>query len=891
VSYVFFKMAPKAQEEEKKGLIGSAGGAVGGAFGAVKGAATTAGDAAASAATKMGAASMQASGAGAKLAQGQGAKALGSYDRFWMKHINQTFGDDLELAFRASFFVWVCGVPFMLPAWVCPICQEAIATKFVSSGSVVYFMFTLYKTTGDTINFGIGGFLGTVIAVFNIWCMMGFMPGGYPGPDSPDQWIWYAGMAWGGAYVFMLLWLNFDGNTQVFGLATYVWYWMAFINYHVATGFSHSFTINYKGAAVRELCIAASGITIAIFAGFVPYPMFAMKRAQRTGKTLCFQLHSTWTDFTDYYAGEERNPYRSALISKKLNVMKNLVPTLQGYIGSSYYECFGFGSWQRQRMMLKQLDSFMAESFNRLCTVLNCCVNEDFNDTHDKLMKEVRGPMMDIVDHVGGLLVACVESIEVGDCDASKESLNAAIADLEKAVLTLTKEFIAAQKKLGLNTLSDDCSGENVVCSNICAFSRLSSEFAKKLQEPIGPESGSWKDGAGMLGVFAPSHLTNPMQLNFVLRNWLSICISFWVGYKGVAGKMIMPYNAALASTCCVLLSRAVGSAMAKNLNRLQGVVLGSVVGQTAYALLAWCTMWGYVSVAVAVLSWATITLFIYYNSAQFGTVGLLLAVFGVTSLLQGCSDEVYNPATSYYGVINTTGGICIMCVVDTIFAPGRASEMALQAYFAAWDPLVKQSDDLFNFDKKRLPPRKGALRGLIASAATMGGEAYEEPRYWRAPWPTATYNRAVSCLSTLRFTLASLEGGVTNVKASGEAAKEDHFLDVLKMDSFDVIRKCLRSRFDETHVNLEKALTNETGASLMNFSQSQMLSSDLAEKHGVAMKAIDDFTAEFNKQKHKDLADGETLEDDPIADMSILVESLKAVFAELEAVNEIMVA
>merc|ERR1740138_1679122 len=40
---------------------------------------------------------MQASGSGAKLAEGQGAKALGAYDRFWMKHINQVFGDDLEL--------------------------------------------------------------------------------------------------------------------------------------------------------------------------------------------------------------------------------------------------------------------------------------------------------------------------------------------------------------------------------------------------------------------------------------------------------------------------------------------------------------------------------------------------------------------------------------------------------------------------------------------------------------------------------------------------------------------------------------------------------------------------------------------------------------------------
>lgn len=216
---------------------------------------------------------------------------------------------------------------------------------------------------------------------------------------------------------------------------------------------------------------------------------------------------------------------------------------------------------------------------------------------------------------------------------------------------------------------------------------------------------------------------------------------------------------------------------------------------------------------------------------------------------------------------------------------------MAVASYWAAWEPLVKQSDDLFNFDKKRLPPRKGALRGLIAGAEAMGAEAYEEPRYWRSPWPTGTYGRACTCLRTLRFTFASLEAGVTTVKGQGEAAKEDHFLEVLKMDSFDVIRKCLKSRFDETRVNLDRALNNETGASLMNFSQSQMLSSDLAEKHGVAIKAIEDFTAEFNKMKHRDLEEDGTLEDDPIADMSILIESLTAIFAELEAVNEIMVS
>jgi len=219
----------------------------------------------------------------------------------------------------------------------------------------------------------------------------------------------------------------------------------------------------------------------------------------------------------------------------------------------------------------------------------------------------------------------------------------------------------------------------------------------------------------------------------------------------------------------------------------------------------------------------------IYYNSVQYGTVGLLLAVFGVSSLLQGCSDEVYDPSTSYYGIINVTGGICIMCVVDTIFAPGRASAMAVDKYFAPWEMLVKQSDQLFDPEIKTLPARKGALRGMIADAAAMGNEAFEEPRYWRVAWPTATYGRAVGALSTLRFTLASLEGGVTNVKADGRAEKEEHFIAALKLESFGTIRKLLRQRYDETKVALSNALTNEEGRVLMDFTKSQQMSSDLA--------------------------------------------------------------
>merc|ERR1719276_700396 len=76
-------------------------------------------------------------------------------------------------------------MPFLVPRTYCPICYEVVRTRFYNSASVVYFCFTLYKTTGDTIYFAYGGLMGTVIAVINIWALMGFFPGGYV-PGQPN---------------------------------------------------------------------------------------------------------------------------------------------------------------------------------------------------------------------------------------------------------------------------------------------------------------------------------------------------------------------------------------------------------------------------------------------------------------------------------------------------------------------------------------------------------------------------------------------------------------------------------------------------------------------------------------------------------------------------------
>lgn len=814
------------------------------------------------------------------------AQKYGAYDRLFMKHISLQFGEDLELAFRASFFVLLCGGPFMVPKEWCPLCFEIIRTRFYSSTSIVYFMFTLYKTTGDTINFAIGGLLGTFLAVVNIWCMMGFMPGGYHGPDHPDWWIWYAGMLWGMTFVWVILWLNFDGNTQVFALSTYVWYWMAFLNYHVATGFSHGFSINFSGAAVREMMIAASGITLALIASFIPYPAFAIRKARSRGKNSVCNLHIVWTDFVEYYQTAEKNPYKVTSIQNKIGFMRERAGVLEGYIASAWYECFGMGSWQRQRMMLHVLETFQVESFSRLYTALQVSLTDDFGEAHIQIMENTGPYMSSLIRKTGDLLAVIVDSVEVGHV-MHKSTLEARIDDVMQAQRDLTKEFIKACQALNLYEVSLKSSSEHVVCSSICSFSRLAQEFGRNILGELPSESVSWRDGGGMLGLFAPSHLFNWMHLNFVLRNWLSICISFWIGYKGVAGKMILPYNAQLASTCCVLLSRFIGSAMANNLNRLQGVVLGTVYGQVCYALLAWCVWWGYIAVAVAVLCWATITLFVYYNSKQYSSVGLLLGVFGITNILQGCSDEIFDPTHAYYSVVNTTSAIVVMCVVDFIFSPGRASDLAKDAYFDVWDRLLTQTELLFSAEEERLPARKGQLRAMIAKASYLGNEAYQEPRHWRAPWPKVEFERAIHCLVTLRFSLACVEANITKPASDGTVVKEAHIIAALKMETFTPVRETLMKALRMSKTSIQELLGNETGI----WSKEQQLSlKNAAEELEAASETVfDGFIEEFNSTKKEPAK--ETLEDDPVSDMSIFVCSLKAIFTELIAANQLLLA
>merc|ERR1719329_164479 len=415
-------------------------------------------------------------------------------------------------------------MPFLVPRTYCPICYEVVRTRFYNSASVVYFCFTLYKTTGDTIYFAYGGLMGTVIAVINIWALMGFFPGGYvPGQPNAEAIFWMINV-WGALYVFFMLYLNLDGNTRVFGLTTFVWYWMAALNHHVVTGFAHNFEIKLNGGAMGELCCAASGCCIAIVASCLPTPLLATYKMNDTGKFLVRKLHSVWGDFIEYYTGEEKNPYSQNVLGKDLASLQSAAGTLSPFITSAYYECMGMGAPHRRRMMMKVLDSYLSECFNRLSCVLSACLSEEFDDTHDALMKRVRASMTDAIDKVGGLLSVCEDRIiACGWDDESKSVAETLKADLNKTIDEMTKQFLKASKEMDLYKVSDSIAGEFLVGSNLCCWARLTCKFCDDLQGELPSEKNRLDSWRWILGSLCSWHQQHPRKFE-LCAPWLGLC-------------------------------------------------------------------------------------------------------------------------------------------------------------------------------------------------------------------------------------------------------------------------------------------------------------------------------------------------------------------------------
>jgi hypothetical protein len=249
-------------------------------------------------------------------------------------------------------------------------------------------------------------------------------------------------------------------------------------------------------------------------------------------------------------------------------------------------------------------------------------------------------------------------------------------------------------------------------------------------------------------------------HLSYVARNWLAICIGFYMGYSRLLdfsdGETKRQYNAALASTAAVLLSKSPGGAISRNLARMQGAILGSASGALMYALFGGCRLTALIGLPIILFVWLSLTLFIYNNSSVNCGLGFLLAYFGTGPMLIGCGKS--NSGGLATMVVNLLCTVVVMIIVDTIFqGKDTASEQSYNTLIAGLAQIRASIKEIFDKSCTELK-FGGRVLAAINSAESLGAQANNEPRWQKTPWRHGTFTRAIDMGYNMRYILYGMK-------------------------------------------------------------------------------------------------------------------------------------
>merc|ERR1719454_2184387 len=366
----------------------------------------------------------------------------------------------------------------------------------------------------------------------------------------------------------------------------------------------------------------------------------------------------------------------------------------------------------------------------------------------------------------------------------------------------LARAFQKTKTDLGLPMVNSDQMDEHCFCFNLCSHARIACELADEFIEAWKKGSGfGGFDAPGLFSVFDPSVVFDPGHVSFTVRNSITLIACFVVDYFGFPPpneSLIKPGNGGPACTAAILLS-SFRPSMVKNLDRLNGVVLGNIVGQLVYCALGYCTWWGYLGIMISLFVWVTGTLYMYYNSAKYGVVGCLLAAFGSAAFLQGCTDDFANPAKSYYAIVDCVVAIFIVIGVDTIISNSRSSDLAYDALLDFWQTFRSSVEGILDANLHTQKADHAALLAKVGLCQMLNPEAIDEPRWWRTPWRKLAYADGVNCATKLRLALKTMEDSIPGQDDNGSPeASSEAFDKMLALESFAKIREGVSGKLEQ---------------------------------------------------------------------------------------------
>jgi len=797
------------------------------------------------------------------------------------KYEANNFRENVELGVRAATFLLIASLPFL------PHKRNDLEgfSHVYSPWTVIMFAYTFYRTTGETLKLAKEGMLGTCLASLLIWVMFTIEPTGMTHKSSPMEFFIWTSV--GVIFVVIILLLNLSVNTQIFATSYFAGFWMTFMSPDLAVdSYGHLLSMKPYGVAMSAIFTSFSGCCFAVLATLLPHPILARDQARQTANEVAVKLALSWESAHIYYSGSRINDYELDRLLTSVQRLQEMAATLATQSENSMMECFGRGRWHKECFMVNRVNRTLLEALERLHAMLIHWQREACSSVHEDFMKALQNDAYEVSSCSWHLCALVVRTVCGGEfSDSTKDQLEYYIESLQAHVASFTVKFNEQKQKMDKLGIHEELLGEHNYGLNLCATARLAYELADDIlaidagQVIMPPEYGmTIRKFFDIRFNFSHEHLS------FTLRNALSILVAFLLGYFGIGysgnSKMIQSSNAGIASTCGLMLSQFIGSALIRNLSRLQGLVLGTVIGQMMYAILGYCTILSLALMGATIWLWSAGMMFLYFHSVKYSSIGCFLTVFGLQSLLQGC-NEVFDPKNKYNVIVNAVLAIAIIIIVDLLFAWGRAAEKAYAAYVTAYDEIRSLWHQVLSPQELKTSKIPVSVTQTLSTALMLGAEADEEPRYWRTPWRSRLFGLYVDTTNNIRVILGNLSYAASEQSRLGRH-KRNMYLSITQIQGFQDVLETTMTKLDLMKT-LSAIFMHETPSIFKPLLDDENYCNLALVQHRNLRNLIHTLNAQHLSGINKSIV---TLEEDFSCVASVLIMSLKAAMSELRALQ-----
>eukprot|EP00928_Gymnodinium_smaydae_P055323 TRINITY_DN388_c1_g1_i1.p1 TRINITY_DN388_c1_g1~~TRINITY_DN388_c1_g1_i1.p1 ORF type:complete len:1026 (+),score=254.70 TRINITY_DN388_c1_g1_i1:47-3079(+) len=647
-------------------------------------------------------------------------------------------------------------------------------------------IFTVYLNTGNTVNLAWQGMIGTTLAIVNAWGIEMFYDKGdlasrqscadlllaCEGKEDSEACVAYGDdvaeslqlckdggldtvfhfhstssrtvgnvFEWFDAIGVIALFL-FSGaaeNTMKFGMSWHIYFMMNIMNPSKGPpSFYHESMIphfEWDSEYMAVLLTSLFGVTIAIVATLVPKPLTNISKVKDDALAVTNAVNDILSDSVDYFCGSERSAKRFQ-IKEKIKALDGTVTTIEGNLAASWWETFDVGRFRDKRVLMQKFDHHATDVNDVMYTLKSTVLDETFDGRHQDFVAVVGEALINLKAETSTLLNKCLLSCEDGNLEEDeKEEMQEQIDVVEEK-----QRVLLAQLRALSSGVNRDLANEFIFTFSISYWSHKVSAFARSIIDLQANGGNMFKTCcAGMESGFKTTW--NPRETcldkekaKFAFRNLVPITICFVIGYFGQPGSataasiaLFDPYNGTMASTLSLLISHFQGSAMQKNIQRLLGVVMGKALPIIVFTVMslvscenAFQPFLQFVTLMVFVFNFC----YMYYTSAQFSTVGCLIAGFGTPMLMHSCAASVdWNFAAKYREIGQVTAAIMIQTLCDFLLSETAPRDMSVSLMRTMTEGLQDSLTGFFEHDLDAMKAGYKSASAALASAQAISGE------------------------------------------------------------------------------------------------------------------------------------------------------------------------